>query len=210
MNNEEWKEVEYKGYLYLVSSYGRIKIFCDLEFKPMEIKQSAKGLDCASGFCGEQKLWVEVHRLVAIAFLGETPNRKVIIHKDFNRNNNHADNLEFTTKNMAIKRWSRKKKLSKLLESGNWKDIEGYENYMISDQGIVLSKERVKYLKPTKKESGCFKVGLTSNGSRNSITVHKLVANAFIGKRPDGAIIKHIDKDNSNNAVDNLKYSCNI
>lgn len=42
---------------------------------------------------------LRVHQLVAMAFLGHTPNgyTKVINHKDFNRKNNHVDNLEVVT-----------------------------------------------------------------------------------------------------------------
>ena len=34
-----------------------------------------------------------------------------------------------------------------LNEFGNWKDIDGYPNYMVSDQGYVLSKTKMNMLK---------------------------------------------------------------
>ena len=36
--------------------------------------------------------------------------------------------------------------------------------------------------------------------------VHRLVALNFIGERPDGLQIDHIDRDKTNNKVDNLRY----
>lgn len=37
-------------------------------------------------------------------------------------------------------------------------------------------------------------------------TVHSLVAEVFIGPRPDGLEIRHLDGDNMNNRVENLAY----
>jgi hypothetical protein len=36
--------------------------------------------------------------------------------------------------------------------------------------------------------------------------VHSLVAEAFIGPRPIGLEVRHLDGDSTNNAVDNLRY----
>ena len=37
-------------------------------------------------------------------------------------------------------------------------------------------------------------------------TVHRLVALAFLGERPEGMVIDHIDRDKTNNHISNLRY----
>ncbi len=41
---------------------------------------------------------------------------------------------------------------------------------------------------------------------RKSIYLHHAVAKLFIGDRPEGKVIDHIDRDKTNNHVDNLRY----
>lgn len=45
-----------------------------------------------------------------------------------------------------------------------------------------------------------------TDGSRVNLLFHILVAEQFIGIRPDGLVIDHIDRDKLNNRVDNLRY----
>lgn len=45
---------------------------------------------------GEKKLW-NVHRLVAISFLGSPKDGQVVNHKDRNKTNNNLSNLEYLT-----------------------------------------------------------------------------------------------------------------
>jgi hypothetical protein len=42
------------------------------------------------------------------------------------------------------------------------------------------------------------------------IMIHHLVAETFIGKRPENLVIDHIDGDCTNNRVSNLRYTDNI
>lgn len=202
----EWKEICHRGYSYLVSSEGDIKCWSGESFESMEISVDSKGYKSASGLCGDQKLWVKVHSMVALAFIGETPKKKVIIHNDFDRGNNNIDNLDFATKNQAIKRWHRRNKLNKLLDGGIWKPIKGFKDYMACSDGRILSKRALKYLKPTMKDTGYFKVGLTSSGKNNTINIHRIIANTFLGSKPEGMKTIHIDGDRANNSVSNLKY----
>lgn len=36
--------------------------------------------------------------------------------------------------------------------------------------------------------------------------VHSLVTEAFLGPRPEGLVVRHLDGDHSNNNIDNLRY----
>ena len=96
-----------------------------------------------------------------------------------------------------------------------WRDIEGYEGlYQVSNLGNVRSLNwgnqgytRNMYLK--KHPSGYRQVELVKNGIKKMITVHRLVAMAFV-PNPDGLpMINHRDEDKTNNRVENLEWCDN-
>ena len=78
--------------------------------------------------------------------------------------------------------------------------------YMVCRDGYVVNTETGHIIKPCKKKTGYFEVGLNYGGSVHYYTVHKLVAMYFVDK-PDGAEeVNHIDGDKSNNCADNLEW----
>ena len=101
-----------------------------------------------------------------------------------------------------------------------WKPIPGYEGlYEASDQGRVRSVDRYclgkdgrsefhggKILKPWAARGGYQAVGLRINGLTKRTTVHSLIANTFLGPRPGGLDVMHLDGNRQNNALANLKY----
>lgn len=102
------------------------------------------------------------------------------------------------------------------------KPVVGYEDYYsVTDDGKVWSHPRVfpragtsgqpikgRWLKSgAKKATGHQTVALTVNGKSKSVAVHILVARAFLGQRPEGFHIDHIDRDPSNNRLSNLRYA---
>lgn len=93
-----------------------------------------------------------------------------------------------------------------------WKDVVGYEGlYQVSDQGNVRSLNWKNqgfthnlYLKHHPR--GYRQVELYKDGTSRMLTVHRLVAQAFI-PNPDGlTVVNHKDEDKSNNAVTNLEW----
>lgn len=108
------------------------------------------------------------------------------------------------------------------MESVNeeWKAVKGYEGlYEVSSLGRVRTIERVvirsngspipvraRILKPTPNiRFGYLYVAMYSENGRTSKSVHRLVANAFLGSQ-EGREVNHIDGDKSNNALANLEY----
>ena len=92
-----------------------------------------------------------------------------------------------------------------------WKDIEGYDNYMVSNQGRVKSlnykhtgKEQV--LKPIKHNKGYLMVRIYKNGKSKNFKVHRLVAQAFIPNTENKSFIDHINTDRTDNSVDNIRW----
>lgn len=91
-----------------------------------------------------------------------------------------------------------------------WVCVPGYEGlYEVSDEGNVRSLRRAttsgRILKLIRSRGYCF-VTLSRNGHERSQAVHVLVLAAFIGPRPDGMDIRHLDGNGENNRLDNLAY----
>jgi hypothetical protein len=89
----EWRRtVSGLKYTYEVSSTGRVRRALVEERKPA----------CSAATHGYELVTIggknyTVHRLVAEAFLGPRPQGKVVNHKDGNKRNNNATNLEYVT-----------------------------------------------------------------------------------------------------------------
>jgi hypothetical protein len=102
----------------------------------------------------------------------------------------------------------------------NWREITGYEgSYEVSDSGDVRSLDRVvEYrtgrrvplkgvtLSPALSKCGHLKVSLTQHNQAETRLVHQLVAEAFIGPRPDGLEVRHLNGIGTDNRVENLAY----
>ncbi len=86
--------------------------------------------------------------------------------------------------------------------------INGSEGfYTISDKGDVYSyfTPLIKKLK-TRLRRGYESLTLRLNEVRKDYSIHVLVAEHFIGPRPDGFQVNHIDGNKINNNVTNLEY----
>lgn len=111
-------------------------------------------------------------------------------------------------------------------KSEEWRDIEGYEGYyQVSNFGRVRSVDRVIYLHD--KVSGRIRQSQTIRGKiltnhlqRNGyllakmrkppqikmISVHRLVAKAFVPGYCEGLQVNHKDENKQNNNADNLEW----
>ena len=86
------------------------------------------------------------------------------------------------------------------------KQIEGYENYAITEDGKVWSYNRDKFMKTRFNRSGYEVVNLYADGMCKTFSVHRLVAQAFIPNPNDYSQINHIDGDKENNNISNLEW----
>ena len=90
-----------------------------------------------------------------------------------------------------------------------WKNVIGYEGlYEVSNKGNVRNIRRNTLLKLSKNNYGYIKVFLYKNGIRTCLSVHRLVAQAFIPNPDNLPQVNHKDEDKTNNSVDNLEW-CN-
>lgn len=100
-----------------------------------------------------------------------------------------------------------------------WKDIDGFENYQISDLGRIKSKQRIvtnqngsyvkseKILKTHVMKCGYLAIVLRDKEQkRHLLKIHRLLAENFIPNPNNYPFINHIDGDKTNCNLDNLEW----
>lgn len=97
----------------------------------------------------------------------------------------------------------------------NWKRIEGYPHYFISDTGQVRREEfyspKGRFMRSmnmnTSDHDGYKMVSIMNDNGSKSFLVHRLVGLAFIPNPDDKPMINHLDENTSNNNVCNLEWA---
>lgn len=88
-----------------------------------------------------------------------------------------------------------------------WKPIAGFHNYQVSNRGRIKNIKTGKVLKNVINSHGYAFVQLCNgSGLITQITVHKLVAQAFIPNPNNLPQVNHLDEDKTNNDVINLEW----
>lgn len=87
-------------------------------------------------------------------------------------------------------------------------EIEGYENYLIYDDGRVYSKNVNRFLKQCKDGRGYYSINLCKNGKFKMFNIHRLVGLHYLESIEGKNVIDHIDRNKTNNHVNNLRW-CN-
>lgn len=101
------------------------------------------------------------------------------------------------------------------MKKEEWRPVVGYEkNYSVSSLGRVRRelmecnavKGKIKAQNIGRRMGSYPTVGLCLNGRNKTMAVHRLVAEAFLGRLPSGMNTNHIDGDKANSRLDNLEY----
>ena len=104
LEGEQWHEIERTDHTYFISNLGRVKSYCGYIakiLKPTITKNGYARLDIVQEGQRSSKF---VHRLVAAAFLPKPESIDIQIHhKDFNKLNNRAENLQYCTMQQHLK-----------------------------------------------------------------------------------------------------------
>jgi len=95
-----------------------------------------------------------------------------------------------------------------------YRDVEGFPNYEVSNLGNVRNKKRGNILQPCSKIKnkqtgyGCLEVKITNiEGKQQNRPIHRLVALAFLPNTENKSDIDHIDRDSTNNNLSNLRWA---
>lgn len=97
------------------------------------------------------------------------------------------------------------------LEGEQWKPIENFESYMVSNYGRVKNykptHDKFVLRKTTKNKQGYVDIDLFDNNKRKNVKIHRLVAEAFCPKDSiDKVCVNHMDGDKTNNHYSNLEW----
>ena len=96
-----------------------------------------------------------------------------------------------------------------------WIPIPGHSGYEVSSEGRVRSVDRIvphpngnltlrgRILKPQAQKRGYLAV---TPGGRRPRPIHILMARAFLGPRPEGQEVRHLNGNHHDNRLENLEY----
>lgn len=89
----------------------------------------------------------------------------------------------------------------------NWKIINDFADYEISDEGRVYSHKAGRCLKPTVMRNGYLRTCLTQEGKHHYLYIHRLVLEHFGPEQPADTTCDHIDRNVNNNHISNLRWA---
>jgi len=100
-----------------------------------------------------------------------------------------------------------------------WKDIVNCPGYQVSNEGLIRTVDRYgwaanrkpprlsgKTINPTLRKDGYYQFNVRKEGKTLIKYVHHVVAEAFLGIKPEGHEVCHRDGNPSNNLASNLRY----
>ena len=92
-----------------------------------------------------------------------------------------------------------------------FKKIPGFENYEINSDGTVVRNIKTgqilrQQVNDDMRSTKYLYVKLCKNGKGHHCYIHQLVARCWLGKKPEGLTVDHIDRNQFNNYYRNLRY----
>lgn len=106
IEDEIWAEITFTDKKYEVSNYGRVRSYCYDKLNGRIVKPgSIKGFYNVSLRVDGKKRSYLIHKLTAEYFIPRTSDDEtVVIHLDWNKQNNHISNLQWVTREESYKR----------------------------------------------------------------------------------------------------------
>ena len=88
----------------------------------------------------------------------------------------------------------------------SYKYIDGYENYIIYEDGLIYNENNDRFIKDRKEKNGYMRVGLSKDGKEKHFLVHRLIALSFIPNPDNKKCIDHINRIRDDNRIENLRW----
>lgn len=85
--------------------------------------------------------------------------------------------------------------------------IPDFPGYQVSNHGQVKNSKTGKILKPYKMSKGYYTVGFWSDGKKKRLSIHRLVAQAFLPNPDNLSEVNHINGCKTDNNVCNLEWA---
>ncbi|MCB0482261.1 MAG: HNH endonuclease [Flavobacteriales bacterium] len=134
-SNELWTELQCEGFdsrkLYFISNYGRVKSYASHPEGKILKTHLIDGYEALTLRMLTKKSSMRyIHKLVAMNFIeNNNPERTFVIHKDYNKLNNHIKNLA----------WASKSELeAHLKHNPNKRILYGHRHYSKLDETAVI------------------------------------------------------------------------
>lgn len=91
-----------------------------------------------------------------------------------------------------------------------FKPIKGYEDYLIGNNGTILSNKykKTRTLKPFLDSQGrYYMIILCKDNVKTKKLIHRLVCEAFVDNPNNYNVVNHLDHDSHNNSYTNLEWT---
>lgn len=137
---ETWRDVKGFEKLYEVSDLGRVR--SKRQNKIMSASRRGRGYWGVSFYVNGKQKAKFIHRLVAEAFIDNSKNLPCVNHKDENKNNNKACNLEWCSYSYNNKYGSRMARITSKLQ-GRKASSETRQKMSLSHRGQACNKRAV-------------------------------------------------------------------
>lgn len=153
-----------------------------------------------------------IHRLVAEYFCPNPNNYPLVHHKDEDKLNYRASNLEWVDNSINMSSITSRKQpskpkeidLSQILKNDEWRPIQNYPDFLINKKGEIINQKTKKQIAQSDR-NGYRRAYLRNDEGRSIFSVHKLVYESFVGPIPENHLIDHIDGKRANNDLSNLR-----